>query len=61
MPETLTNSLHLKTKEEVRVGIWDLKEEEGNSHGDKKGNLWQINIFWDAETMRDRVNLTSKP
>ena len=40
MPEALTNSLHLKTKEVVRLGIWDLKEEEGNSHGDQKGNLW---------------------
>ena len=50
---TLQNdwSLHLKyhlqqTKEDAAVGVWDLREEEGNSHEEGKANVWYTNVCW---------------
>ena len=40
---SLKYHFQLKAKEDVRmlsVLLWDLKGEEGNSHGDGKANVW---------------------
>ena len=26
--------------------VWDLKGEEGNSHGDEKTTIWERNVYW---------------
>ena len=30
----------LKTNENAGVMVWDFKEKEGNSHGDRKSSVW---------------------
>ena len=36
---TLKYSLQPKTKEDVGIGVWDFKREEGNSLGDGKADV----------------------
>lgn len=33
--------LQLKTKEDAEGCCWDFRREEGNSHGERKTNIWQ--------------------
>ena len=33
-------NLYAIWEKEKEVGVWDFKGEEGNSHGDRKTNVW---------------------